>query len=306
MKRFYLIGMCVLIILVIPYFLWLLEPENKVQVAIIDKTVPTNSYREHQGFTWILNHLKYKNEQNQPYDSSYDYFGFLPNKEEESYEMDTLPTDYSNYDVIYLADTYGVYKEDLPWVAKPLKYEKEKYNWLRPMSFTNWVTTDLLEHPGEPSENEDLVSVNPNVIYTKNEMDLTKQFASYHIYPYYPDFFNYEEKYQTFVDHRGKFNSYAGYLADLHSAHRLPILVAEFGVPSSRGLTHENPFGWNQGYLTEKQQGEIVSHLFEDIMAEKLLGGLIFTWQDEWFKRTWNTMDLDDPNRRPYVKCPNK
>ena len=190
------------------------------------------------------------------------------------------------------------------WLAQQMdtitQYEIENYNSIRPMSFTNWVTTDLLDHPAEPSEDEDLVSVNPNVIYTKNEMNLTKQFASYHVYPYYPDFFNYEETYQTYVDHRGEFNSYAAYLAELHDAHRLPILVAEFGVPSSRGLTHVNPFGWNQGFLSEKEQGEIVSRLFEDIMAEKLLGGLVFTWQDEWFKRTWNTMDYDNPNRRPF------
>lgn len=190
------------------------------------------------------------------------------------------------------------------WLAQQMdfitKYEVKQYHWMRPMSFTNWVTTDILEHPSDSTGQEDIVSVDPNVIYTKKETKLTDQFASYHIYPYYPDFLNYDEKYQTYIDHRGKNNNYAGYLAELHAAHRLPILVAEFGVPSSRGLTHENPFGWNQGFLSEKQQGEIIRHLFEDIMEEKLLGGLIFTWQDEWFKRTWNTMDYDNPDRRPF------
>ncbi|VEF49512.1 glycosyl transferase family protein [Bacillus freudenreichii] len=190
------------------------------------------------------------------------------------------------------------------WLAEQMEfitqYEVDHYKWMRPMSFTNWVTTDILEHPSDSTGQEDLVSVDPNVIYAKNEAELTNQFASYHIYPYYPDFLNYDQKYQTYVDHRGKKNNYAGYLNELHNAHRLPILVAEFGVPSSRGLTHENPFGWNQGFLSEKQQGDIIQHLFEDIMEEKLLGGLIFTWQDEWFKRTWNTMDYDNPDRRPF------
>lgn len=190
------------------------------------------------------------------------------------------------------------------WLAEQMDlitvYEKDKYNWLRPMSFTNWVTTDLLKHPSEPSEDEDLVGVNPNVIYTKGEMQSPGQFASYHVYPYYPDFFNFDKDYLNYVDFRGHKNSYAGYLKELHEAHRMPVLIAEFGIPASRGKTHENVYGWNQGQMSEQAQGETLQHLFEDIMHEGLLGGLVFTWQDEWFKRTWNTMDYDDPNRRPF------
>ncbi|WP_232423500.1 MULTISPECIES: hypothetical protein [Bacillus] len=190
------------------------------------------------------------------------------------------------------------------WLAMQMdilaQYEMKTYHSIRPMSFTNWPTTDILEHPSDATDGEDIVSVNPNVIYTKNDMDLAGQFASYHIYPYYPDFMHYDQKYQNYVDHRGEHNSYAGYLNALKSVHRLPILVAEFGIPSSRGLTHINKFGKNQGFMTEQEQGELISELYEDIVAEKMMGALIFTWQDEWFKRTWNTMDYDNPNRRPY------
>ncbi|MCG1010312.1 hypothetical protein J4760_09815 [Salinicoccus sp. ID82-1] len=190
------------------------------------------------------------------------------------------------------------------WLAEKMdyisKYENETYGSLRPMSFTNWVTTDILEHPSDSSDMEDLVSVDPNVIYTEGEMEDIGQYASYHIYPYYPDFLNYDKKYVEYTDHRGEKNNYAGYLNEMVAEHRLPILVAEFGVPASRGLTHRNPFGWDQGFHTEEEQGEIVTHLYEDILEEGMLGGLIFTWQDEWFKRTWNTMDYDDPDRRPF------
>ena len=190
------------------------------------------------------------------------------------------------------------------WLAEQMDlitvYEKDKYNWMRPMSFTNWVTTDILDHPSEPSKDEDLVGVNPNVIYTKSEMQAPGQFASYHVYPYYPDFFNFDQKYLNYKDFRGNTNSYAGYLKDLHEVHRMPVLIAEFGIPAARGMTHENVYGWNQGHMSEQAQGETLQHLFEDIMHEGLMGGLVFTWQDEWFKRTWNTMDYDDPNRRPF------
>lgn len=179
-----------------------------------------------------------------------------------------------------------------------LSYEMDKYKWQHPISFTNWVTTDLLSHPYEPLEQEDLVSVDPNVIKLKNIE--TGQFASYHIYPYYPDFLNYDPKYTQYIDHRGKPNNYAGYLKNLKSQHNMPMLVAEFGIPSSRGMTHKNVYGWNQGFISEEEQGKIVSDRFEDIIQEGYLGGLVFSWQDEWFKRTWNTMDFDNPDRRPY------
>lgn len=188
------------------------------------------------------------------------------------------------------------------WIAAQMDYiatyEKETYNWIRPISFTNWVTTDLLQHPDEPDPKEDLVSVNPQLIHLKKDLEKTGQFASYHVYPYYPESLNYQ--YADYVDHRGEKNNYAGYLKDLHAAHTMPILVAEFGIPSSRGKTHNNVYGWNQGHMSEKEQGETLARLFEDILEEDLMGGLVFTWQDEWFKRTWNTMDLDNPDRRPY------
>lgn len=189
------------------------------------------------------------------------------------------------------------------WIASMMEetaaYEASRYSWQRPMSFTNWVTTDLLDHPSEPAEKEDRLSVNPNVIESKVAFH-AGYFASYHVYPYYPDFLNYETKYTEYTNNQGQKDSYAGYLNDLKNAHRMPVVVAEFGVPSSRGMTHRNIYGWNQGSHSEQAQGEIDAKLFEDIRNEGYAGGLVFSWQDEWFKRTWNTMELDDPDRRPF------
>ncbi|WHY68229.1 hypothetical protein [Neobacillus sp. SuZ13] len=178
-------------------------------------------------------------------------------------------------------------------------YEAEHYQWQHSMSFTNWVTTDMLKHPTEPLENEDMVSVNPNHIKASKGFS-AGLFASYHIYPYYPDFLNYEKPYLNYIDAKGKKNNYAGYLNDLRAVHQMPVLVAEFGVPASRGLTHKNAYGMNQGFHSEEEQGNINKHLYQSIVSEGYMGGLVFTWQDEWFKRTWNTMDFDNPDRRPY------
>ncbi|NLU08297.1 MAG: family 2 glycosyl transferase [Clostridiales bacterium] len=181
-----------------------------------------------------------------------------------------------------------------------VKYETEKYGMQRPLSFTNWVTTDTLKHPNEPLEREDMVSVNTENIKKKSSFK-PGLFASYHIYPYYPDSMNYQHDYANYRDKDGKINTYEAYLKDLIKKHTVPVMVAEFGVPASRGMTHKNIHtGFNQGDIDEKSQGKMDASMLQNIFDEGYAGGLVFTWQDEWFKRTWNTMDLDLSDRRPY------
>lgn len=180
-----------------------------------------------------------------------------------------------------------------------ITYEAEKYNIGRPLSFTNWVTTDPLRHSNEPDPaKEDAETVNVENI--QNTGFFTPgMFASYHIYPYYPEFMNYQQEYTDTGD------PYRAYLADLFSFHTLPVLVAEFGVPASRGIGHINLItGYDQGNNSESEQGTINANLLADIHDEGYCGALVFSWQDEWFKRTWNTMDFDDPDRRPYWSNP--
>ncbi len=161
-----------------------------------------------------------------------------------------------------------------------LSYEMSKYGWKHPISFVNWPTTDFLTHLSEPIKEEDMVKINPNAIKLKDEN--ISYFASYNIYPYYPDFLNLEPKYTMYMDHRGKPNNFAGYINDLVKNHEMPILVSEFGVPTSRVLSHINIHGINKGYMTEKEQGEHIVSMFEDIVTEGCLGGVIYNWNDNW------------------------
>jgi len=101
--------------MVLPIFLWFLEDDKQLSIAVIDKTVPNETYREHKGIIWLLNHLKYSKKDKSPYSLVNDYYGFIPDDKQKSYKVSKLPNDYSNYDVIYIADTYGVYEQDLPW-----------------------------------------------------------------------------------------------------------------------------------------------------------------------------------------------
>ncbi|MFF2527307.1 hypothetical protein ACFVS2_00190 [Brevibacillus sp. NPDC058079] len=187
------------------------------------------------------------------------------------------------------------------WLAFMLDYlaeEEMKYGWQHPVSFTNWLTTDPLSHPNEPLPQEDMVSIDP--MNLKASVEWTAgYFASYHVYPYYPDFLRYEEKYQKYRDSSGKLDPYAGYLRDLRAHHKgIPLLVAEYGVPSSRGMAHYGPAGRNQGMHTEQEQGEMNADMLRNIYEEGYDGALLFAWQDEWFKFTWNTIDLELPWER--------
>ncbi len=178
-----------------------------------------------------------------------------------------------------------------------LSYEAEKYSTTRPVSFTNWLTTDPLTHPNEPDPKEDMAVVNVEHIKTTKKA-FAGQYASYHVYPYYPEFMNFSEAY---IDKYDPINTYRAYLDDLNDFHSMPVLVAEFGVPSSRGKAHDARYsGFNQGRHTEKEQGKMIASMVHDIHASGSVGALIFAWQDEWFKRTWNTMDFDLEWQRPF------
>jgi hypothetical protein len=187
------------------------------------------------------------------------------------------------------------------WLAGMLETaaeEEMKYGWQHPISFTNWLTTDPLQHPNEPAPQEDLVSVDPMHISPSSAWT-AGYFASYHVYPYYPDFLRFEESYQTYKDAQGKINPYAGYLHDLRKHHKgIPLIVAEFGVPSSRGMAHYGPGGLNQGMHTEEEQGRMNADMIRAMYDEAYDGALLFAWQDEWFKFTWNTIDYEIPGDR--------
>ncbi|MBO2944589.1 family 2 glycosyl transferase [Paenibacillus sp. F411] len=181
-----------------------------------------------------------------------------------------------------------------------MAYEQEKYGMQRPVAFSNWVTTDPLTHSSEPYPNEDLVEVNVEHIKTKESYE-TGMFASYHVYPYYPDTFSFQKEYIEYMDERGQANPYRAYLEDLKQVHSIPIVISEFGIPASRGKAHENRVtGFNQGFIDEKTQGDMIMHMMTDIHDAGLAGGIVFAWQDEWFKRTWNNNDLDLPDSRPF------
>ena len=112
MKKWLLIGGIILVMAVTasPFLIWQLKKPTDLNMLVIDKTVPDQTFREHQGLMWMLNQAKVRKD-GKPYKISKDYAGFYP-KGDKTYSIKSLPKT-NSADMIYITDTYGVYKEDL-------------------------------------------------------------------------------------------------------------------------------------------------------------------------------------------------
>jgi hypothetical protein len=190
------------------------------------------------------------------------------------------------------------------WIATRLDHlaglEAER-GWSRPLTFTNWLTLDPLDHPYEPLEHEDLVSIDATHL-AATERWPGGFFASYHAYSYYPDFLRLTPEYQTYERSDGEVDPYSGYLHALRAHHGdQAVMITEFGVPSGIGSAHVGPIGRDQGNHSEQEQGEINARLLRDIEEEGYAGGIHFEWMDEWFKLTWNTVELELPADRRHL-----
>ncbi len=199
-------------------------------------------------------------------------------------------------------------------------YETEQYRAQHPVGYVSWPTLDPLHHPTEATAAEETAIrlkrgeklLEPIKEYDNDAVDIDSMhiaatpefpagfFASYHAYPYYPEFMMLDPGYAKARDAEGP-SHYLGYLQDLKSHHKdQPVIIAEFGVPTSRGIAHLQPEGQHHGGHTWVEQGKIDARLFRDIHDAGLAGGILFSWMDEWFKRNWLVMAYEVPaDRKP-------
>ena len=181
------------------------------------------------------------------------------------------------------------------------RYETERYNSQHLVAFSNWPQTD-------PNEFPELIEVyfskftalDVDLVYATDKV-ASGMFASYHIYPYHPDFLRYIPEYANLVDTGGNVNTYYTYLKLLNEHHRLPVVISEFGVPSARGRASVDVNTYrSQGGLSEEEQAYAVIQCYKDIKDAGCAGCVVFSWQDEWFKRAWNTWENVDLLKAPY------
>ena len=192
---------------------------------------------------------------------------------------------------------------------KTIEYETKRYGEQRLLAFSNWPTTDPFEYPKIITDFfMKCAQVDVEHIKTTDAF-LSGQFVSYHVYPYYPYYLSFAEDWSvfgieskdSFRDEQGRVNAYRAYLTMLNNHHTMPVVISEFGVSTGRGMAQvDKDTGRNQGNTSEQAQGQALVDCWEDIKTSGCNGGCVFTWQDEWFKRTWNTMHAVNLTRTAY------
>lgn len=228
---------------------------------------------------------------------------------------DSLYAEREDYDshqgkYMYTTDEASPFEVMLARVGdKIIEYESNRYKQQRLVAFSNWPTTDPFTYEDKVADFfMKCAEVDVEHIRTTDAF-ISGHFASYHIYPYYPDYLSYVSDWseyfdipkESFMDSDGRLNTYRAYLKMITDHHTIPVVISEYGVSTGRGMAQRDMnTGRNQGNMSERGQGEAILACYEDIMSTGCAGSCIFTWQDEWFKRTWNTMYAVDLKRTPY------
>ena len=217
---------------------------------------------------------------------------------------DFMEQDKSNYQGKYMYTT----NESTPFEAmlaqvgdKIIEYETTRYKEQRLVAFSNWPTTDPIDYPKNiDTYFHKCAKVDVEHIKTTDKV-ISGTFASYHIYPYFPDYMSFMDNVQEFTDETGTINTYRKYLEVINQHHEIPVIISEYGVPSSRGMgQRDKNTRRNQGGISETQQGEAILACYDDIKKSGCSGSIIFMWQDEWSKKTWNTLNSVDLQKIPY------
>lgn len=224
--------------------------------------------------------------------------------------------DLDRYEGVYLRTTENAtaFESLLAEVGDRLiAYETTRYGEQRLVAFANGKTTDPFDYPESVTDFfRKCASIDAEHILATDAFR-TGIFASYSAYSYDLDYLSVMDP-STWTDLLGRtadlsdcdgtngtFNTYYAYLKLLNLHHTMPVVAIEFGTASGRGLAQRNDgSGEQEGHLSESEQGHALVRCYQDIIASGCAGACVFSWQDEWHKRTWNTMYAVDLSRNTY------
>lgn len=157
------------------FLIWFILPSKTLDILVIDKTVRDESYREHSGLFWTLNHLKFKKSNSESYKKNEDYLGFFPNgkadfgqsKDLKGKSEAAIRALAGQQDLVYIADTYGVYEGDFS-ENKEVQITKKIYGGL---DYSDLQLIRLAKEEGKVivAEYNSIASPTPKAIRTEFE-----------------------------------------------------------------------------------------------------------------------------------------
>ncbi|MBS7360449.1 MAG: hypothetical protein KIG53_07580, partial [Oscillospiraceae bacterium] len=210
-----------------------------------------------------------------------------------------------NGEYMYAKDMAAPFEIMLATVGdKLIEYETKKYETQRLVAFSNQPATDPFTYPEDVARlYEKYAFINTENIAVTDEF-VSGQFASYHVYPFQTDLLQYINDFgetEPCYNENGTFNDYRTYFMMLESHHSLPVVISEFGISTGRNVEHEaTDIEGVYSRVSENEQGKALADCWEDIKLAGLNGGCVYSWQDDWSKRTWNTYYAINEERSPY------
>lgn len=204
-----------------------------------------------------------------------------------------------------------------------ITYESQRYKEQRPVSFANGATTNPFLYPDDiQTYYSKCAQLDAEHLLASDQFQ-AGLFAAYQADLHDPDYLDsvlngvpaapaplYQPvpfggtDYKTaltgdptadYYDPQGQLNTYYAYLKMLNRHHSMPVVITGFGVSSSRAPAHKD-----FGPMTEAQQGETLISCWQDLISAGCAGGCVDSWQDEWSKRTWNTLHAVDLDQTTY------
>ncbi len=126
------------LVVLVPWGIREASPSRRLDVVVLDKTVPFENRVEHRSLYWLLDHLKIEKPGGGAYDRDADYLGAFPGPvpgDPPERTGDLTAERARRADLVYLADTYGVYRDDLlsgPAMKASLERSPKIYGGLDP------------------------------------------------------------------------------------------------------------------------------------------------------------------------------
>lgn len=190
-----------------------------------------------------------------------------------------------------------------------VEYETGKYGDQRLVAFNNYPSTDPFTYPEDVARLYGKYAKIDTSNIASTDKFISGQFASYHVYPFQTDLLCHIKDFSIFglnqdgvcYNDDGSLNDYRTYFNMLNVCYDIPVVITEFGISTGRNSEHEAVDSHGvYSKVSEKEQGEALEWCWNDIKNAGLNGGCVFSWHDEWAKRSPNTIYAINEERSPY------